>query len=114
MMYDVSIKKPCYFKAKGHMSYNDVGHAISRACVPGKQRKETISPEARNINSPHCQKSKFHMLLLQLKNSFSLLVATSKCHTRNDICTQSVESFVDIDLKLTAAFTFGLPFVQHR
>ena len=113
-MYDVSIKKPCYFKAKGHMSYNDVGHAISRACVPGKQRKETISPEARNINSRHRQKSKFHLLLLQLKNSFSLLVATSKCHTGNDICTQSVESFVDIDLKLTAAFTFGLPFVQHR
>jgi hypothetical protein len=45
------------------------------------QWKEAISPEARNINSPHCKKSKLHLFLLQLENLFPLLVAASKCHT---------------------------------
>jgi hypothetical protein len=82
--------------------------------IPRMQWKEAVSPEARNINSPHCKKSKFHLLLLQFKNSFSLLIATSKCHTGNDICTQSVEFFMDIDLKLSVASTFGLPFIKNR
>jgi hypothetical protein len=33
---------------------------------------------------------------------------------RNDIRTQSVECFMDIDLKFSAAPTFGLPLIQNR
>lgn len=54
--------------------------AMQRPWIPRRmQWKEAISPEARNINSPHCKKSKLHLFLLQLENPFPLLVAASKC-----------------------------------
>lgn len=88
---------------------------MQRPWIPRRmQWKEAVSPESRNINSPHCKKSKLHLFLLQLENSFPLLVAASKCHTGNDIRTQSVECFMDIDLKLSAAPTFGFPLIQNR
>ena len=74
---------------------------------------ELISPEARKVEGSHCKDGKLYLFFLQLKNSFSFVIATSKCHTGKDIRTQNVEFFMYIDLKLSAGFSLDFPLIQH-